>query len=85
MISGWLWLAWAVGVLSSFGVMETVALRNRRGYDTLTATTRRVLGIYPVRPLRRVTIPLFAATLLVFIGWFIPHIIAGWWGGNGAS
>jgi len=84
-VPGWLWATWAIATLVSFGVMEGLALHDRRGYDTLTATTRRWLGIYPAKPLRRITIPLFATTLLVFIGWFLPHIALGWWGGAGGS
>lgn len=84
-IPGWLWAVWALVTVGGFGTLEGIALANKRGYDTLTATTRRLLGIYPVKPLRRVTIPVFASVLIVFIGWFVPHIVAGWWGGSGTS
>ena len=84
-IPAWLWATWLIGVIASFGVLEGIALANRKGYDTLTANLRRWCGIFPVRPWRRVTIPVFAATLIVFVGWFVPHIVAGWWGGSGTS
>jgi hypothetical protein len=74
-----IWAIWAAAGLGSFLVLETIALVDRRRGDTLSERTRALLGIYPVRPVRRVAVPVFAAVLLIFVGWFIPHIVWGWW------
>jgi hypothetical protein len=73
------WAIWAAVTLGSFLVLETIALVDRRRGDTLSERTRALLGIYPVRSARRVAVPVFAAVLLIFVGWFVPHIIWGWW------
>jgi hypothetical protein len=74
-----IWAIWAALALGSFVVLETIALVDRRRGDTLSERTRALLGIYPVRAVRRVAVPVFAAVLVIFVGWFVPHIIWGWW------
>lgn len=85
MIPGWAWALFLTVTAAAFGAMETIAIVNKRRGDTLTATTRRWLGVDPVNARRRVGIPLFAAALLIFTSWFLPHIVAGWWGGGGGT
>jgi hypothetical protein len=58
-----LWRAWAVWLgctLITFAVLENTALRRNRAH-TLTATTRRALGLVPSRPWGRLTGAGFAA------------------------
>ena len=63
------WAVWLVTFAASFGVMEWLS-----GKETLSATTRRWLGIDPPKPWRRYTIVLFACAVAGFAVWFIPHI-----------
>lgn len=71
----WLWLAWLAATLAAFAALETVALLNRHGGDTLSERLRRWLGVEPVRARRRLAAPLFAGALLAFLAWFLPHIL----------
>ena len=63
--------AWLVVFL----VVEGYALAT--GRTTLSAWIRRQLGITPPQPRRAWLAPLFAAVLLAFPVWFVPHI-EGW-------
>lgn len=66
-----MWGTWLTAALATFGVLEYRALRNPVHGHTLTATTRRWLGIHPVRPWRYLGD-------LVLIGapaWFVLHIL----------
>lgn len=67
----WAWIAWLVTTAGSFAVLETWALLTK---NTLTSTLKRWLGINPPRRWRRISIPAFTWALVVFVGWFIPHI-----------
>ena len=44
------------------------------GRTTLSEYIRAGLGIDPARPQRAWAAPLFAAVLLGFVVWFVPHI-----------
>lgn len=85
MIPGWLWLTWAAVMLGSFGVLEGIALANRRNHDTLTGTWRRLVGVYPVNARRRVLVPLTTSVFIAFVVWLIVHMDWGLLGGNGTS
>jgi hypothetical protein len=78
-----LWLTFAVAI--PFAILETIAIVDKRRGNTLTATTRRWLGIDPPNKRRRIGIPLFTAALLIFAVWFGFHIDLGWWGGSGGA
>jgi hypothetical protein len=80
-----LWIIWLAVVAAPFAALETIAIVDKRKGNTLTATTRRWLGIDPPNKRRRIGIPAFTAALLIFTGWFLPHIVAGWWGGSGGA
>lgn len=76
-----IWAVWAITAAVSGGVLETIALIDRRKGDTLSEKTRALLGIEPVKPIRRVAIPVFVAVFVGFVAWFVPHIVLqwGWW------
>lgn len=74
-IPAWMWITWAAIALGGFAILETIALANRREGDTLSENIRRWLGITPPNPRRRILVPAFVAGLLVFVVWFIPHIV----------
>lgn len=67
------WIAWLLTTASSFAILETYAIRNKKHHATLTYTLRKQLGIYPVRPWK------LAGTGVVvgFSLWFAVHIITG--------
>lgn len=83
----WVWVG-VTGVfvlgLILFAVFEAFALAEHRVQRTYTYAIRRWLGIDPPRRGRRVAAALFAAVLVLFPMWFVPHIIwfptATWWG-----
>lgn len=79
MIPSWAWVVWITGTLTSFAILETVALANRRQGDTLSENIRRWLGIHPPSTVRRVGVPMFVAVLVGFVVWFIPHIVFSLW------
>lgn len=67
------WLAWFLVTLGTFAYLEARAVKARNGRGTLTAATRRVLGLYPPKPWR-----LFgAAGFTAFFAWLTAHIITG--------
>jgi hypothetical protein len=84
-IPGWLWLTWFAAMAGSFGVLEGVALHNRHMHDTLTGTWRRLVGVYPVNPRRRVLVPLTTSVFIAFVIWLVAHMDLGLWGGSGTS
>jgi len=65
------WAVWLVTVAVSFGVLQWLGARKKA---TLSATTRRWLGIDPPKPWRQVGIALFTSAVTTFVAWFIPHI-----------
>lgn len=68
-----LWLAWFAGSLGTFIYLESKAIRSKNGRGTLTAATRRTLGLYPSRPWR-----LFgAAGFVASTAWLTAHIVTG--------
>ncbi|HZN76039.1 MAG TPA: hypothetical protein VFC00_30780 [Micromonosporaceae bacterium] len=64
------WAVWLVTFAVTFALMEWLS-----GKETLSATTRRWLGIDPPQPWRRTSIVLFASAVTGFAAWFIPHIV----------
>lgn len=78
-VDAWVWIAWLVVSLGGFIVLETIALVNRKRGDTLSENIRRWLGIDPPNPAARIGIPVFVAALIIFIVWFIPHIVFQIW------
>lgn len=78
-VEAWVWIAWLVVCLGGFAVLETLALINRRRGDTLSENIRRWLGIDPPNPVARIGIPAFVGVLVIFLIWFIPHIVFQIW------
>jgi hypothetical protein len=74
-VPSWIWIGWLVVTGLSFAVLETIALIDRRRGDTLSENIRAWLGIDPVRPQRRIAIPVFIGAFLTFVAWFVPHIV----------
>lgn len=77
---GTVWLAMTIaagGWLAAFGVFEGVALAERRTDRTYSVWIRRALGITPPRWYRRLAATTFAAVLIGFVAWFVPHITGG--------
>lgn len=74
-IPGWAWILWGSVSLTTFLVLEVIALTNERTGDTLSENIRRWLGITPPSPVRQVAVPVFVAVLLGFVAWFLPHIL----------
>lgn len=66
------WIVWLAVASVSFGVLEWVTIRKGQ---TLSENLRRWLGVEPRKPWRKVGIPAFAAVVLGFAAWFIPHIV----------
>ena len=75
MIPEWMWIAWLAITAGAFAVLETIALVNRRKGDTLSERTRAWLGITPPSVQRRIAVPVFVTVLVLFVVWFIPHIV----------
>lgn len=76
-VPAWAWITWLAVTAGSFTILETLALAtNIQG--TLSLTLRRWLGIDPPRRWRRITIPAFASALILFVAWFLPHILTNW-------
>jgi hypothetical protein len=83
----WVWVGvsavFALG-LALFAVFEGLALRQGKVRRTYTYAIRRWLGIEPPRRRRRLAGAVFAAVLVLFPVWFVPHILwfptATWWG-----
>lgn len=72
---GWVWIIWAAGALASFLIIELTAVFTNHMERTLSEELRRWLGIYPVRPWRKLGGVLFASLLLAAVGVFIWHIL----------
>lgn len=72
-----IWIAWLAALITSFGVIEGIALVNKAKGDTLSERTRQWLGIDPPKPQRHLYIPLFVASLVGLVAWFITHILGG--------
>lgn len=54
--SDYWWAGWVAGGLATFAVIEAMAFAEYPDYrHTLTAATRRWMGIYPTRPRRYVS------------------------------
>lgn len=65
------WGAWLVTVVGSFAVLEARALKNPEHGHTLSATTRRCLGVHPARPWRWVG----TYALVSGLAWFGQHML----------
>lgn len=76
-VPAWAWITWLAVTAGSFTILETIALATNIN-GTLSLTLRRWLGIDPPRRWRRITIPAFAATVILFVAWFLPHILTNW-------
>lgn len=78
----WTIITGALGaVLVAFGIYEYIAIKGMKRENTYTVWIRRMLGIEPPKPFRLMASSIFAFVLFVFTGWFVPHIVLGWWGG----
>ncbi|MGP4092952.1 hypothetical protein [Nonomuraea sp. KM90] len=75
MIPEWMWIVWLITAAAGFAVLETIALANRRDGDTLSENIRRWLGITPPSLHRRISVPVFVGVLILFVVWFLPHIV----------
>lgn len=70
--SVWAW--WLVCIVVSFGVLEGIALINKRKGDTLSEYTRKWIGLGDNGWKRTLGAAAFAGTLLGFVTWFVLHI-----------
>ncbi|MEB3367399.1 hypothetical protein [Saccharopolyspora mangrovi] len=70
-----IWATYLVAVALGFTVLERQALRNPQHGHTLTATTRRWLGLHPVQPWRSAGYVGFAGSVAGGTGWLIYHIL----------
>lgn len=75
MIPAWMWIVWLAVAAGGFAILETIALANRRDGDTLSENIRRWLGITPPSTRRRIAVPVFVGALILFLVWFLPHIV----------
>ncbi|MFE6362986.1 hypothetical protein ACFVP3_23680 [Streptomyces sp. NPDC057806] len=66
-----LWL-WAIPA-ASFGVLEALAIANKRQGDTASELLRLAAGAKPARPWR----PLGVAAIAGFCAWLAHHLIGG--------
>lgn len=74
----WTWAIWLGIVALSFAILEGVGLAKRKTGDTLSESTRHWLGIVKGGRLGKKAIA-FAAALVLFLIWFIPHILFQIW------
>ena len=72
------WAIWVVVTAASFAVLETIGLVRRQTGDTLSEATRHWLGIERGKALKGGAYA-FAAALIAFVAWFIPHILFQVW------
>jgi hypothetical protein len=72
---GILWIVWAAGALLTFLAIELTAIFTHRMDRTLSENLRKWLGIYPVKPWRKLGGVVFSSTLLSLVGIFIWHIL----------
>jgi hypothetical protein len=72
---GFLWIAWALTSLGSFLVIELIAIFTHRMDRTLSDNLRRALGIYPIRPWRKLGGVLFASVPSALLAVLIWHIL----------
>lgn len=77
------WLYFTLGAGLAFGIYEFINIKAGHRERTYTYWIRVILGIEGKKAYAVWTSGLFAAGLIGFIIWFIPHIIFGWWGGAG--
>jgi hypothetical protein len=71
---GIVWMIWAGGALVSFLIIELTAVFTHHMDRTLSRNLRRWLGIYPVKPWRKLGGALFSSVLLALVGLLIWHI-----------
>jgi hypothetical protein len=74
-VPGWAWIAWGVGSLAVFGILEFAALKSPAVGDTLTENIRRWLGIEPPSRQRQIAVPVFLGAVVSFVAWFVLHIV----------
>lgn len=75
MIPEWLWIVWLALVGMSFIILETWAIFSKKVGDTLSERTRKWLGLEPEKPFRIAASSAFAMVLVLFVAWFVPHIL----------
>lgn len=66
------WAAWMAAVVASFAAIESKALKNPEHGHTLTATSKRWLGVHPRQPWGLFGSVFFSLAL----SWVAAHIIA---------
>ncbi len=76
------WSYFLLAVGSGFTLWEGSAIATGHPERTLTYKIREWLGIYPVKPWRIPASISFIVVILGLTGWFLPHIVLGWWGGQ---
>lgn len=75
------WTYFVIIMFAGFGIWESAAIVGGHREWTFTYKIRTWLGIEGAKPYARVTSVIFAVAMIVFTGWFVPHIVWGWWGG----
>lgn len=74
----WYWPVFLAAAAVAFVVPEVIALVDPGRGGTLSEWTRRALGVQPAAPRRRWAAAGFAGGLLLFVAWFVPHILWDW-------
>lgn len=69
----WWWAVLGGFFVVWFGIGEGLALAHRKGWITLTATIRRVIGVEPHRPWQVPAV----MVLLGLLGWMALHFTTG--------
>jgi hypothetical protein len=69
------WIIWLGSATASFLAIELTAIITHRMDRTLSERIRAWLGIYPIRPWRRLAGVLFSMILLSLVGLFVWHIL----------
>lgn len=75
MIESSTWAIWLASVAVSFGVLEGIALLNKKDGDTLSENTRKWIGLKENGVKRVAGASIFAGTILGFATWFVVHIL----------
>lgn len=72
-----IWAVWLAIVAASFAVLEGIALVRKKDGDTLSENTRTWIGTD--KKWKTWGAAGFAAALIGFVIWFLPHIVFKSW------
>jgi hypothetical protein len=74
-ISSSTWAIWLGLIVASFGVLEGIALFNKKSGDTLSENTRKWIGLKENGFKRVAGASVFAGSILGLAAWFVVHIL----------